>query len=423
MQVEIITTGTELLLGEIVNTNFVYLATELNKRGFDVLYQTTVGDNPERLQAALQVASSRADLIILSGGLGPTKGDITKEMVAEYCGQPLYLDLETWNHIHNIFTKRQMCMTTNNEKQAMVPEGALILKNQVGTAPGLVIEHAGRFYVLLPGPPFELKYVCEHEFFPYLETKFASQGIIKSLTLKVRGLGESLVAEKLDALITKQSNPTLALYARDGGILVRLTAKAATAPQADQLLQRLDRKVQKLLAGHVYGYDEETLAAALGKLLLEKQLTIAFAESCTGGLASSLITDVPGSSEYLKGSVVTYSNEAKHNLINVSKSSLSKYGAVSKQVACEMATGVRNLLGTDLGVSITGIAGPGGATRTKPVGLVYIAVADKEGVVCTKNLFTGLRTQVKLRSALTAIGMAYDKITGSLTAPTEEKKR
>ena len=423
MRVEIITTGTELLLGEIVNTNFVYLATELNKRGFDVLYQTTVGDNPERLQAALAVAAGRADLIILSGGLGPTDGDITKETVAAYCHLPLYLDLETWNHIHNIFSKRQMCMTDNNEKQALVPEGALILKNQVGTAPGLVVDYDQHFFVLLPGPPFELKYVCEHEFFPYLENQFGAQGIIQSLTLKVRGLGESLVAEKLAALISKQTNPTIALYARDGGILVRLTAKAADAQQAEKLLHKLDLKVQKLLAGHVYGYDEETLAAALGKLLTARKQTIAFAESCTGGLASSLITDIPGSSEYLKGSVVTYSNEAKHALIKVSKTSLTRYGAVSKQVACEMATGVRDLLGTDLGVSITGIAGPGGATRTKPVGLVYIAVADKEGVVCTKNLFTGLRTQIKLRSALTAIGMAYDKMTGSLTDPTEEMKR
>lgn len=421
MRVEIITTGTELLLGEIINTNFVYLATELNKRGFDVLYQTTVGDNPDRLKAALEIAAGRADMIILSGGLGPTKGDITKEIVAEYCQLPLYLDLETWNHIHNIFTKRKMCMTNNNEKQAMVPEGALILKNQVGTAPGLVVKDKERYFVLLPGPPFELKYVCEHEFFPYLETKFAAHGIIKSLTLKVRGLGESLVAEKLDALISKQTNPTLALYAREGVILVRLTAKADTAEQADKLLQELAAQVEKFLDGYVFGYDDETLAQALGKKLAARKMTIAFAESCTGGLASSLMTDIPGSSEYLSGSVVTYSNTAKQNLIKVSKTSLNKYGAVSKQVACEMATGVRELLGTDLGVSITGIAGPGGATRTKPVGLVYIAVADKEGVVYTKNLFTGLRTQIKLRSALTAIGMAYDRITGSLTAPTEEK--
>jgi nicotinamide-nucleotide amidase len=421
MRTEIISTGTELLLGEILNTNFTYLATELNKRGFDVLYQTTIGDNPERLKDALDVAAKRADLIVISGGLGPTKGDITKEMVAEYCHVPTYLDLETWNHINSIFTKRKMCMTTNNEKQAMIPEGAMILKNEVGTAPGLVLDHDKTSFVLLPGPPFELKYVCEHELFPYLEKKYAANGIIKSLTLNVWGLGESTVATQLDSLISKQSNPTLALYARNGIILVRITAKAPDNKKADRLLKAMQKKVEAIIGDHVFSYNDDSMAKVLGSKLAKHKQTIAFAESCTGGLASSLITDIPGSSDYLKGSVVTYSNEAKHNLIHVSKTNLTRYGAVSRQVACEMAQGVRELLGTDFGVSITGIAGPGGATRTKPVGLVYMAVADKDGVKCEKHIFSGLRTQIKLRSALAAIELAYEAVNKLFPAKKQSK--
>ncbi len=423
MRVEIITTGTELLLGEIVNTNFSYLASALNARGFDVLYQTTVGDNPLRLQESLQVASARADMIILSGGLGPTKGDITKETVAKFCHLSSYLDLPTWNHIHDIFTKRKKCMSRNNEKQAMVPEGALILPNEIGTAPGLVINYEQHFLVLLPGPPFELRYVCEHEFFPYLVQRFPKMGIIQSLTLKVRGMGESVVAEKLDDLIEHQTEPTLALYARQGEILVRLTSKAETAAEASQINEATALEVKKILGAHVYGRNEETLAQVLGKQLSAQQKTIAFAESCTGGLASSLMTDIPGSSEYLRGSVVTYSNEAKQNLIHVSKTSLNRYGAVSAQVACEMAQGVRDLLETDVGVGITGLAGPGGATKAKPVGLVYMAVATADGVISRKYLFTGLRTQIKLHSALAAIGLTYDILTGVIMIKkTEEKK-
>lgn len=423
MRVEIITTGTELLLGEIVNTNFSYLAAALNARGFDVLYQTTVGDNPLRLQESLQVASARADMIILSGGLGPTKGDITKETVAKFCHLSSYLDLPTWNHIHDIFTKRKKCMSRNNEKQAMVPEGALILPNEIGTAPGLVINYEQHFLVLLPGPPFELRYVCEHEFFPYLVQRFPKMGIIQSLTLKVRGMGESVVAEKLDDLIEHQTEPTLALYARQGEILVRLTSKAETAAEASQINEATALEVKKILGAHVYGRNEETLAQVLGMQLSAQQKTIAFAESCTGGLASSLMTDIPGSSEYLRGSVVTYSNEAKQNLIHVSKTSLNRYGAVSAQVACEMAQGVRDLLETDVGVGITGLAGPGGATKAKPVGLVYMAVATADGVISRKYLFTGLRTQIKLHSALAAIGLTYDILTGVIMIKkTEEKK-
>ena len=410
MKVEIITTGTELLLGEILNTNFTWLARELNLRGFDVLYQTTVGDNPVRMKEVLDIAAGRADIVITSGGLGPTRGDITKELVAEYCGADMYMNLEVWNHIHNLLSRRNICISANNEKQALVPSGAIVLHNEAGTAPGLVLEHGNTTFVMLPGPPFELKCVCEQELFPYFEQRFPHLGIIKSHTLKLRGIGESNLAEILDDIIVRQTNPTIALYARRGEILIRLTAKAPSAEEADVLIAEMQDRVEKIVGAYVYGYDEDTLPEVLGKELLFRKQTIAFAESCTGGLASSMMTDVPGSSEYVKGSVVSYTDEIKNQVIKVSKTTLSKKGAVSEESALEMAKGAREVIGADLAVSITGLAGPGGGTRKKPVGLVYIAVADANGVSCQKFNFAGTRTQIKQRAAMAALGLALDRL-------------
>lgn len=409
MKAEIITTGTELLLGEILNTNVQYLSRRLNSMGFDVLYHTTVGDNPERMQAVLEKAMERADIIITSGGLGPTRGDITKEMVMQVCHKESYLDLDTWGRIDAYFAKKGVCRPANNDKQAYVPLGAEILQNDVGTAPGLWLEYQDKLFILLPGPPSELTDVCEKQLWPRLLRRFADHGVILSRTLHLRGLGESLAAEKLDALIMAQSNPTIALYARYGEILVRLTAKAAGEAQAKAMLDTCEQQVRQYVDEYIYGVDDATLAACLGQELLKQGKTIAFAESCSGGLASSLVTDVPGSSEYLLGSVVTYTNMAKNKLINVQQDTLSRYGAVSRETACEMAAGVRRLLGSDLGVSITGNAGPS-ASEGKPVGLVYIAVATEDVVYCQEHRFSSTRTENKLRIALTAISMAIDKL-------------
>ena len=409
MKAEIITTGTELLLGEILNTNVQYLSRRLNSMGFDVLYHTTVGDNPERMQAVLEKAMERADIIITSGGLGPTRGDITKEMVMQVCHTESYLDLDTWGRIDAYFAKKGVCRPANNDKQAYVPLGAEILQNDVGTAPGLWLEYQGKLFILLPGPPSELIDVCEKQLWPRLLRRFADQGIILSRTLHLRGLGESLAAEKLDALIVAQGNPTIALYARYGEILVRLTAKAAGEAQAKAMLDACEKQVRQYVEEYIYGVDDATLAACLGQELQQQGKTIAFAESCSGGLASSMVTDVPGSSEYLLGSVVTYTNMAKNKLINVQQETLNRYGAVSRETACEMAAGVRRLLGSDLGVSITGNAGPS-ASEGKPVGLVYIAVATADATYCQEHRFASTRTENKLRIALTAISMAIDKL-------------
>ena len=421
MKVEVITTGTELLLGEILNTNFTWLAQQLNLRGFDVLYQTTVGDNPKRMKEILDIAAKRADIIITSGGLGPTRGDITKEMIAEHCGVDMYMNLEVWNHIHDLLSKRNICIAENNEKQALVPSGAIVLHNEAGTAPGLILEHGGKTFIMLPGPPFELKNVCEKELFPYFEQRFPHLGIIKSHTLKLLGIGESNLAEMLDNIIVHQSNPTIALYARRGELLVRLTAKASSEEEADTLIADMQDKVEKVVGTYVYGYDEDTLPEVLGRELLSRQQTIAFAESCTGGLVSSMMTDVLGSSEYVKGSVISYTNEVKNSVIRVSKTTLSKKGAVSEETALEMARGVRELIGSDMALSITGLAGPGGGTRKKPVGLVYIAVADANGEACRKFNFGGTRTQIKHRAAMTALGFALDRLKDSSKTHVEER--
>ena len=409
MIVEVINTGTELLLGEILNTNFQYLSRHLNNRGFDVLYQTTVGDNERRMEQVIHNAMSRADMIITTGGLGPTRGDITKDIVMKACNVEGYLDQEVLNKINAFFAKRKTCKASNNDKQAIVPNGATVLNNEVGTAPGLWLEHNDKIFVMLPGPPSELMHVCEKQLWPLLDNKFAGQGIILSRILHLRGIGESTVAELIDDLIVKQTNPTLAIYARRGEIIIRITAKAVDATAATVMLDDGEAALRDRLEKYIYGVDDETLASYLGKKLLKHHKTISFAESCTGGLASNLVTDIAGSSEYLIGSIVTYTNEAKHNLLKVKEETLNAYGAVSKETALEMAQGVRKLFGSDFGVGITGNAGPGGS-EGKPVGLVYIAIATPDEVYCKEFNFTSTRIENKLRIALTAISMVIDKL-------------
>jgi len=411
VNVEVINTGTELLLGDIVNTSFQYLSRTLNDAGFNVLYQTTIGDNGDRLLEALSIALERADIIITTGGLGPTRGDITKEMVARKLHLPLVPSAFWLDKLTRYFAARHVVMTENNKKQAMIPEGAVVFNNDVGTAPGVGVwtpDH--KLIVMLPGPPAETTHVFSRQVMPYLRKSYAAQGIIHSRVLHLRGLTESMVAEKLDAIIMAQTNPTIALYARKGEIIVRITAKSDTLEKAEAMNRDVEEKIRAILGSYIYGVDYETLPEALGKRLKEKNLTIAFAESCTGGLASSLVTDIPGSSEYLMGSVVSYTNDVKHRLLGVKQETLDTYTAVSEQTAREMAQGIREKIGTDLGISITGIAGPGGGTPTQPVGLVYIGAADKNGTKVLECRFKAARTTIKLRAAMNALSLAMDRV-------------
>lgn len=412
--VEIVTTGTELLLGEILNTNGQYLAERLNAYGFNVFYQTTVGDNRERLTAVLQQAMARADLVITTGGLGPTQGDITKEVTAEVLALPMYLNAEVMARIENYFIFRGICMTGNNKRQAMIPERAFILDNDNGTAPGIWLDHAAGIIVNLPGPPRELKMMFETKLLPRLLQHYGVQGVIHSRILRFVGIGESILEEKIADLIAKQGNPTIALYARQGELIIRLTAKAGTVEAADVLIDRLEDAIRQRVGRYMYGTDSDSLPLVVGQALTDKQHSVSCAESCTGGLVTSMLTDIPGSSDYVLGSIVAYSNAVKQQLVGVRAESLLQHGAVSETVALEMAQGVRQLFQTTYGVGITGIAGPGGATPEKPVGLVYLAVAGPEGATCVyRHQFTGSRQDIKYRTAMMALAHLFDVLRGT----------
>lgn len=405
MDVEIINTGTELLLGEIVNTNFVYLASKLNQLGFNVLYQSTVGDNRLRMTEVITHALSRADIIITTGGLGPTMGDITKEVTAQVVGRKLILHYDSLNNIRCYFSSLHKEMPENNIRQAMIPEGAIVLNNTCGTAPGVILEDGGKIVINLPGPPVETQAMFDKSVIPYLIERFGMQGVIHSRILHTYNIGESALEEQIKDLVINQSNPTIALYARQGGINIRLTAKAEDIQSANKLIDRTEKQIRNRVGHFIYGVDDETLPGVVGQLLHTKKATISLAESCTGGLTTSMLTDIPGSSAYVKGSIVSYSNDIKINEVGVMPYTLEKYGAVSEQTAVEMAEGMKRRFETSVAVGITGIAGPGGATDVKPVGLVYIAITGYLGTKCHKYNFSGSRTDIKYRSAMTALNL------------------
>ena len=405
MVVEIITTGSELLLGQIINTNSAYMAAELNKIGFDVVYQTTVGDNRKRMKEAIEHALTRADIILTSGGLGPTQGDITKEVCAEVFSRQLERNEACVQRLKQHFLHLQREMTENNLRQAMIPEGAHIFLNYAGTAPGIVLEQDGKVIVNLPGPPFEMKDMFDRSLKPFLKEKYGFHSVILSRILDTFGIGESSLETRIRDLILQQKNPTLALLVRPTGVILRITAKAAKREAAEQLIDAMEKEIRSRVGAYIYAIDDEGMEQVVGRMLQEKQLTIACAESCTGGLLTSRLTDVPGSSAYVMGSVVSYTNEVKAGLVGVEPAVLAAKGAVSEEVAVQMAEGIRRTISTDIGVGITGIAGPDGGIDEKPVGLVYIAVAGPQGTLVQKNIFSGTRTQIKFRSTQTALDM------------------
>lgn len=405
MIVEIVSTGTELLLGQIVNTNASYLARKLNEIGYDALYQTTVGDNRRRMASVLSIALDRADIVITSGGLGPTQGDITKEVTAELLGRPMYLHEESATHIQCYFERRHLSMPQNNLRQAMMAEGAIIVRNHRGTAPGVILEHEGKTIIHLPGPPMELEYMFETGILPYLTQRFGNQGQIVSKVLRTFGLGESALEDRIHDYILAQKNPTIALLARSGEIHVRLTAKGDTTELAHQMIAELEPKIRERIGDLVFGTDAQSLEQVVGAALTEKQYTIALAESCTGGGVSARLTDIPGSSAYLRGSVVCYSNDVKIDAVGVPAETIADQGAVSPETAQAMAEGIKKRFGATIGVGITGIAGPGGGTDEKPVGLVYIAVAGPQGTVVEEQRFSGQRSGIRTRAANAALNL------------------
>ena len=405
MVVEVISVGTELLLGNIVNTNAQFLAEKCALLGLSMYYQTVVGDNRERLADAVKTGLDRSDILILTGGLGPTEDDITKEVCAEVMGFPLAEDPHTRELIeayfkNSIYTE----IPDNNWKQAVVPQGAIVLDNHNGTAPGLILEKDGKTAILLPGPPAELYPLFMDGVYPYLQ--HLCPDIIFSQMVKICGVGESQVEDKLLDLINAQTNPTIAPYAKTGEVHLRITASAPDEAAARELIKPVVKEIKRRLGNAVYSLkEEETLEMAVVRLLQKYELTVATAESCTGGLLAGRLVNVPGVSEVFREGFITYSNKAKRKILDVNKTTLRKYGAVSKETAKEMATGGVFATDADACVAITGLAGPDGATDEKPVGLVFIACYMKDKVHVEKYQFKGNRNKIREQAVVKALDL------------------
>lgn len=398
MRAEILAVGTEILLGDIVNTNAQYLAKRLAELGISVYHQSVVGDNPERLLEAYRLAFSRADLVITTGGLGPTKDDLTKEVAFEYFDKQSVVHEPSLRIIKSYFKDMNRPMAENNVKQAYFPVDAVILPNNNGTAPGCIIEENSKIVALLPGPPREMKPMFEESVVPYFK-KF-QQGVLVSKVLRVIGVGESAAAQMLEDILDNQINPTVAPYAKEGEVTFRITAKAKTQEKGIKLMEPMESEIRRRLGNDIYGEGNTTLENVLGEMLVNKKLTIATAESCTGGMVAAKIINYPGISSVFKEGAVTYSNEAKINRLGVSIEILDKYGAVSSEVAAEMAKGIAKTAGTNIGISTTGIAGPDGGSADKPVGLVYVGIYIN-GQVKTKMLkLSGDRQKIRERATI-----------------------
>ena len=404
MTAEIICVGTEILLGNIVNTNAAYLAEKCAYLGLSNYYQVVVGDNEQRLLETINTAKSRADVIFLIGGLGPTEDDLTKETAAKAFNVELVMDEEAKNNIVTILTNRGIDITNNNFKQALVPKGSIVLYNKNGTAPGIIMEEAGKVVIMLPGPPNEFVPMVDEQVVPYFLKK-GTDDVIYSRVVKLVGVGESKVAEEISDLIA-MTNPTVATYAKTGEVHIRVTASAANDDEAKALVKPVVKKLKAMYPDNVYSTNaDETLERAVVELLSKNGLSITAAESCTGGLVCGKIVNVAGASEVFRGGYITYSNKQKRNVIGVKKSTLEKYGAVSEQVAAEMAKGVLEVSKADVAISTTGIAGPGGGTPEKPVGLVYIGCAVKNKVYVEKFNFSGSRNKVRESTVVAALSM------------------
>ena len=395
---EILCTGEELLLGDIVNTNAAFLSTELTELGVSVYHHSVVGDDPVRLKAAVSEAISRSDIVVVSGGLGPTKDDLTKETVAALFGRKMKLHEPSLADIKSYFERTGRVMSKNNEKQAMMPEGAIVFPNHFGTAPALALERDSKSVIMLPGPPSELIPLFFEQVEPYLKSKI-SQAIV-SKNIHIFGMGESAVAERIDALLIDTPSLTAATYCKEGEVRIRITARAEDESVATALCESHAQKImQSEVGGFVYGVDVGTIENAVVMALHEKKLTLSVAESCTGGLIAKRITDISGCSDVFFGGCVTYTNDVKRRLIGVKAETLERYGAVSEQTAREMARGVRIATGSDIGISTTGVAGPTGGTAETPVGTVFIGISTSEGESVRRLSLSSMRSREYIRQA------------------------
>lgn len=412
MTVELISVGTEILLGNIVNTNAAYLAEKIAILGLSCYHQSAVGDNEDRLEDAVRLALSRSDIVILSGGLGPTKDDLTKEVTAKVFGKELVEDPHTKERIQAYFDRIQSKnrITSNNWKQALVPEGAIVVDNHNGTAPGLILEgENGKMAILLPGPPNEIKPMFEQDIAPYLN-RLQPEGIYSKM-VKVCSIGESRAETMVMDLMDAQTNPTLAPYAKTGEVHFRVTAKAKDEETANALIEPMVKELYARFGDKIYTTEEEvTLEEAIVELLKEKHMTVTTAESCTGGLLAGRIMNVAGASAVYNEGYVTYSNDAKRKLLGVSEETLNTYGAVSSQTAAEMAAGAAKAAGAQAALSVTGIAGPEGGSKEKPVGLVYVGCFVNGKVRTEEFRFTGNREKNRDYAVVRALTVLREEL-------------
>jgi nicotinamide-nucleotide amidase len=403
MKGEIINVGTEILIGDILNTNAQFIAKELSSAGISVYFQTTVGDNPDRLMSVLKDSIKRSDLIILTGGLGPTQDDLTKETVAKLLGLEMEMHTESYDKMMSFFNKIASKMTQNNLKQAYMPVGAHIIPNENGTAPGVLIESDEKTIIMLPGPPRELIPMFRDFVMIYLHGK--SPDKFYSNYYKVSGIGESALEDMLIDIIDKQTNPTIATYAKPDEVLLRVTANAKTEDKAKKLLDEMDSIITDRLKDNIYAREDISLNNLVARLLIDTNTTISLAESCTGGLITSRLTETSGISKCLHSAIVCYSNDSKEKYLGVKKSTLEKYGAVSKECAEEMLRGLLENNNTDMAIATTGIAGPTGGTEGKPVGLVYVGIAYGDVIQVEKYNISGNRQRVQLKTANIALNL------------------
>lgn len=389
MKAEIICIGTELLLGQTKDTNAWFLARELADLGIDLYHKTTVGDNLGRIVAVLRQAWERSDVLILSGGLGPTKDDLTREAIGQLLGEALEFREEVWQAVELHMIKRNRPLSDNNRRQAMYPRSAQALANPWGTAPAVLVDQGGKYLFAFPGVPRELYGLWERYAEPLLQEKLLLQGrpVLTSKIIRLIGIGESDMESRIIDLIDGQTNPTIAPYVGQGDVTLRITAKGSSETENSQKIQALYEQVVQRLGSYIYGFDQDNLEQVVGGLLRERGLTLAVAESCTGGLLADRITNVAGSSAYYLGGVNSYSNQLKMDILGVPEDIIAKHGAVSPETAAAMAAGIKEITGADFTIGITGIAGPDGGSAEKPVGLVYIGIAGPQGAQVIKEVF------------------------------------
>lgn len=409
MTVELISVGTELLLGNIINTNAAYLSEKCAALGLSCYYQNVVGDNETRLGEILKQSLLRTDIIILSGGLGPTQDDLTKEVVAKILGRACKLHQPSKESIITFFAKRKREITDNNWKQAMIPEGSIVVENPNGTAPGIIIEDNNKIIILMPGPPNELIPMFEEHIQPYLQKKHPN--VLLSKIVKICGIGESKVETMILDLINNQTNPTIATYAKTGEVHLRITAQSNNKKQAEELISPIIIELTKRFGNAIYSVEEKTsLEKSIVDLLIQKKLTVATAESCTGGLLAARFINVSGVSEVFQSGHITYSNESKSKVLGIDKNMIQQYGAVSSQVAKEMAIKLAEISGADVTIGITGIAGPEGGSEEKPVGLVYIGCNICGNIFVKQFHFSGSRSKIRENAVSSSLHLVRDGI-------------